>query len=93
MWVVLNVQWTQANNAQPDEEPKPTIYDTMLFKLPKYCYNQTVGRITGNHRAVEEPLLDSNDLPEDEAALQSATAANANGETRKRKSKAKAAVR
>ncbi|KAF2740418.1 hypothetical protein EJ04DRAFT_507951 [Polyplosphaeria fusca] len=77
----------------PEEEPKPTIYDTLLFKLPKFCYNQTVGRITGNHQAVEEPLLESTDLPQDEAALQSATAMNANGEARKRKAKAKAVVR
>lgn len=74
----------------PDEEPKPTIYDTLLFKLPKFAYNQTIGRLTGNTQAVEEPLLESSDLPEDEAALQSATANNLNGETRKRKARAKA---
>ncbi|KAF1971501.1 hypothetical protein BU23DRAFT_183848 [Bimuria novae-zelandiae CBS 107.79] len=74
----------------PDEEPKPTIYDTMLFKLPKFAYNQTVGRLTGNKQAVQEPLLDSSDLPEEEAALAKATANNVNGETRKRKAKAKA---
>ncbi|KAF2876303.1 DNAJ domain-containing protein [Massariosphaeria phaeospora] len=73
----------------PDEEPQPTIFDTVLLKLPKYLYNQSVGRVLGNQRAIDEPLLDSSDLPEDEAALQSATAANANGEARKRKARAK----
>jgi hypothetical protein len=34
---------------------------------------------------IEEPLLESSDLPEDEAAIQSATAQNLNGEARKRK--------
>jgi hypothetical protein len=75
---------------QPDEEAKPTVYDTLLFKLPKYLYNQSVGRVLGNKQAVEEPLIDISDLPEDEAAIQSATAINANGEAKKRKAKAKA---
>ncbi|KAF2255410.1 hypothetical protein BU26DRAFT_448821 [Trematosphaeria pertusa] len=73
----------------PDEEPKPTIYDTLLFKLPKFFYRQSVGRVLGDTQAVEEPLLETSDLPEDEAALQSATAQNVNGETRKRKARAK----
>ena len=76
---------------QPDEEPQPTIFDTMLFKLPKFAYNQTVGRLTGNQQAVDEPLLESNDQPEEEIALNNATANNLNGETRKRKAKARAA--
>ncbi|KAF2280949.1 uncharacterized protein EI97DRAFT_429040 [Westerdykella ornata] len=76
----------------PDEEPKPTIYDTLLFKLPKFVFNQSIGRLLGNQRAVEEPLLEpSSSLPEDDAAIQSATAPNANGEARKRRAKAKAA--
>lgn len=78
-----------SSSPQPDEEAKPTIYDTLLFRLPKFAYNQTVGRVLGNKQAVEEPLLDSSDVPEDEAAIQSATAQNLNGETRKRKEKAK----
>ncbi|KAF1996072.1 DNAJ domain-containing protein [Amniculicola lignicola CBS 123094] len=72
----------------PESEDKPTIYDTALFKLPKFFYNQSVGRITGNKAMVDEPLLEeSSDLPEDEIALQSATAANGVGEARKRKAK------
>ncbi|KAF2112444.1 hypothetical protein BDV96DRAFT_498067 [Lophiotrema nucula] len=74
----------------PDEESKPTIYDTLLFRLPKFFYNQSVGRVIGSQQAVDEPLLETSDLPEDEAAIQSATANNLNGETRKRKAKAKA---
>ncbi|KAF2133972.1 DNAJ domain-containing protein [Dothidotthia symphoricarpi CBS 119687] len=69
----------------PDEEPKPTIFDTLLFKIPKFAYNQSVGRVLGNKDLVEEPLLESSDLPEDEAAIQSATSQNLNGEARKRK--------
>ncbi|KAL6706916.1 hypothetical protein ACN47E_005059 [Coniothyrium glycines] len=69
----------------PEEEPKPTIFDTLLFKLPKFAYNQSVGRVLGKKELVDEPLLDTTDLPEDEAAIQNATAPNVNGETRKRK--------
>lgn len=75
----------------PEEEPKPTIYDTLLFKLPKFAYNQTAGRILGKQNLVEEPLLDSSDLPEEEAALQNATAPNLNGEARKRRAIARKA--
>jgi hypothetical protein len=57
----------------------------MLFKLPKYAYNQSVGRILGSKEMIDEPLMDSSDLPEEEAAIQNATASNLNGEARKRK--------
>ncbi|CAO2649012.1 Nn.00g099610.m01.CDS01 [Neocucurbitaria sp. VM-36] len=73
----------------PDEEPQPTIYDTLLFKLPKFAYNQSVGRLLGKKQLIDEPLLDTSDLPADEAAIQSATANNLNGEARKRKARAK----
>ena len=59
----------------------------MLFRLPKFLFNQSVGRVLGNKSAVDQPLIETSDLPEDEAALQSATAANINGETRKRRAK------
>jgi hypothetical protein len=61
----------------------------MLFKLPKYAYNQSIGRMLGKKELIEEPLIESSDLPEDEAAIQSATAQNLNGEARKRKAKAR----
>jgi hypothetical protein len=80
-----------ANDDQPDEEPQPTIFDTMLFKLPKFLYNQSVGRVLGKKELIEEPLVESSDLPEEEAALQNATAPNLNGEARKRKAKARQA--
>ncbi|KAF2474609.1 DNAJ domain-containing protein [Lindgomyces ingoldianus] len=73
----------------PDEEPRPTIYDTLLFKFPKYCYNQSISRILGNKPAINELLLETSEFPENEVSLHSATAPNANGETRKRKSKAR----
>lgn len=75
----------QANHHQPDEEPKPTIFDTLLFKLPKFAYNQSVGRVLNKQEMLEEPLMESSDLPEEEAAIQNATAQNLNGEARKRK--------
>jgi hypothetical protein len=81
------------NVPQPDEESAPTIFDTVLFKIPKFAYNQTAGRILGKKELIDEPLLETSDLPEDEAALQSATAQNINGETRKRKTKAQSRVR
>ncbi|KAF1845957.1 DnaJ domain protein [Cucurbitaria berberidis CBS 394.84] len=73
----------------PDEEHKPTIFDTLLFKLPKFAYNQSVGRVLGKKELLDEPLLETSDLPEDEAAIQSATASNLNGEARKRKARAR----
>ncbi|KAF3044677.1 hypothetical protein E8E12_008654 [Didymella heteroderae] len=77
----------------PDEEPAPTIFDTVLFKLPKFAYNQSVGRFLGKKELIDEPLMETSDLPEEEAALQSATAQNINGETRKRKTKAQSRAR
>jgi len=81
------------NEQQPEEEPAPTIYDTLLFKLPKFIYNQSAGRVLGKKELIDEPLLESSELPEDEAAIQSATAQNLNGETRKRKAKAQSRAR
>ena len=49
------------------------------------------GRVLGKKELIEEPLLETSDLPEDEAAIQSATAPNLNGEARKRKAKARGA--
>jgi len=40
---------------------------------------------------IDEPLLDSSDLPEGEAAIQNATAPNLNGEARKRRAIARKA--
>jgi hypothetical protein len=78
-----------ANHDQPDEEAQPTIFDTLVFKLPKYVYNQSVGRVMGKQELIEEPLMDSSELPEEEAAIQNATAQNLNGEARKRRAKAR----
>jgi hypothetical protein len=61
----------------------------MLFKLPKYAYNQSVGRVIGKKELIDEPLMESSELPEDEEAIQNATAQNLNGEARKRSAKVK----
>jgi hypothetical protein len=63
----------------------------MLFKLPKYAYNQSVGRILGKKEMLDEPLIESSDLPEEEAAIQNSIAPNLNGEARKRKAIARKA--
>jgi len=76
---------------QPDEEPQPTIYDTLLFKLPMFAYNQTAGRILGKKELLDKPLVETSNLTEEEAAIQNATAPNLNGEARKRKAMAKKA--
>ncbi|KAI4944671.1 hypothetical protein J4E91_008676 [Alternaria rosae] len=75
----------------PDEEPQPTIYDTLLFKLPMFAYNQTAGRILGKKEMIDKPLVETSNLTEEEAAIQNATAPNLNGEARKRKAMAKKA--
>ncbi|KAI4915427.1 uncharacterized protein J4E92_009381 [Alternaria infectoria] len=75
----------------PDEEPQPTIYDTLLFKLPMFAYNQTAGRILGKKELLDKPLVETSNLTEEEAAIQNATAPNLNGEARKRKAMAKKA--
>lgn len=87
------LHYSSTDIQQPEEEPAPTIFDTLLFKLPKFAYNQTAGRVLGKKELIDEPLLDTSELPEDEAAIQSATAQNINGETRKRKAKAQSRVK
>ncbi|KAF2198258.1 DNAJ domain-containing protein [Delitschia confertaspora ATCC 74209] len=74
----------------PSEDPKPTIFDTLLFKFPRYVYNQVAGRLfPGRNELLEEPLLSEEPSNDDDAILQSAHAPNANGEARKRKLKVK----
>jgi len=47
--------------------------------------------VLGKKELLDEPLLDSSNLPEEEAAIQNATAPNLNGEARKRKAIARKA--
>ena len=63
----------------------------MLFRLPKYVYNQTAGRLLGKRTQDAEvaDLIDTEQTSEDQDTLQAAIPANANAETRKRKAKAK----
>ncbi|KAF4555298.1 DnaJ domain-containing protein 1 [Elsinoe fawcettii] len=74
----------------PNEIAPPTVYDTVLFKLPKWAYNKAVGRFI-NKDLVDgegENLLDVVDTPSEENAVEAATSINANGEARKRRAKA-----
>lgn len=75
---------------QPDEIPHPTFYDTAVFKLPKWAYTKTVGRITGKQtieEIVEENADDGDEDGEADGAIKAALASNANGEARRRKAK------
>ncbi|KAF2725559.1 hypothetical protein K431DRAFT_280926 [Polychaeton citri CBS 116435] len=87
----------------PDEIPQPSITDTVLFKLPKLAYAQSIGRLmNGGQSTSDEALLDvtisgndSNDgvgeqkqqENEVDALLHQAVPVNANAEARKRKIK------
>ncbi|KAF2098938.1 hypothetical protein NA57DRAFT_39036 [Rhizodiscina lignyota] len=74
----------------PDEIPRPTIYDTAVFRVPIWAYNKTVGRITGKP-TIEEILEENADEQDGEGevddAVSAALASNANGEARRRKAK------
>lgn len=68
---------------------------TAVVRLPIWMYNQSVGRVLGGSRSVEEPFLDEagenalnvNMSQEDQqdGAIGAATAQNGNGEMKKRK--------
>ncbi|GAB7349654.1 hypothetical protein MBLNU459_g0330t1 [Dothideomycetes sp. NU459] len=74
----------------PDEIHQPTIYDTVLFRFPKWVYNESLGKVLNKRTAdaeLDELLDDQDEQGDDEVALQSAIQPNANGEDRKRRSK------
>lgn len=62
-----------------DEIHRPTITDTLVFKLPVWCFQKTVGRITGS-AAIEEEEIEEVDSPVEEAE----TTATSTRSTRKR---------
>lgn len=62
-----------------DEIHRPAITDTLVFKLPVWCFNKTVGRITGS-AAIEEEEVEEIDSPIEEAE----TTATSTRSTRKR---------
>jgi hypothetical protein len=75
----------------------PTIYDTVLFKLPLFFYNKSIGRFIGSkHEAVlddqEGDSLFANGHDAEEDAINEATALNANGEAKRRKPKIRQGV-
>lgn len=77
---------------QVDEIPHPTIYDTVLFKLPKWAYNRTIGKALNKQTmdAQMEELVDEPGYDQEEsaaAALKSAAQPNMNAESRKRRAK------
>ncbi|KAF2237642.1 hypothetical protein EV356DRAFT_441489 [Viridothelium virens] len=76
-----------------DEIPQPSIFDTVLFRLPVWAYDRFIGRFIGHTVAEDSGILPHSDIsPEDEEtkeekAIKSAEAPNQNGEARKRKAK------
>ncbi|KAJ9659202.1 hypothetical protein H2201_007466 [Coniosporium apollinis] len=68
-----------------DEIPRPSIYDTAVFRLPVWVYKKTVGRAMGQTPDIVLPETEERDDVSEDAALRSATAVNQNGEARKRK--------
>ncbi|KAK0307112.1 hypothetical protein LTR01_005758 [Friedmanniomyces endolithicus] len=78
----------------PDEVPRPGIFDTFLVRGPVHLYNISIARLL-NKQTPEHIAWEANgDLdqePQDgtDALLQAALPSNANGEARKRKSRAK----
>jgi len=51
------------NIFQVDENRQPTIYDTLLFRIPKFAYAKSVGRLLG-----KKPSEDALEVEEDESA-------------------------
>lgn len=70
---------------QLDEIPKPTVYDTAVFRLPVWVYKKAVGRFMGQSPEAVLPEEEEQGVNDEDAALKSAVAINPNGEARKRK--------
>lgn len=66
--------------------------ETVVFQLPLWAYNRTIGKWTGN-QTLDAEIADlvgpEKDVGPDEAALRSALPANASGEARRRRTKNK----
>lgn len=73
-----------------DEIAKPTIYDTLLFRIPKFAYAKSVGRLLGKNPSEDALEVEEDESADENSALKSAMAANPNGEARKRKPKIRA---
>jgi curved DNA-binding protein CbpA len=65
-----------------DEIPKPTIYDTVLFRLPIWAYGKTIGRITGGSQGAD-PEDEVSDEVEDDFSIDTPNP-KANGAAKKR---------
>ena len=75
---------------QPEEIHKPTVYDTVLFRLPVFAYNQSIGRFLNKQAADEEfaELINVDETQQEEAALQAAAPMNKKDDVRRRQTKA-----
>jgi len=91
-YVILDRFWgSKVDISQPEEIHKPTVYDTVLFRLPIFAYNQTVGRLMNKEAAdaeFAEVINVDSTQEEQDAAIQAAAPLNAKDDMRRRKTKA-----
>ncbi|KAJ5834315.1 Heat shock protein DnaJ [Penicillium robsamsonii] len=65
-----------------DQIERPTIRETMVFKLPIWCFNKTVGRVLGIGASIEEEV--DSDESEEPMVEEAETTATSNSRSRKR---------
>lgn len=66
-----------------DEIQRPTVRDTVLCKLPVWCFRKTIGRVLGHSTATEEEDCGQAEEPSVDAVAETTATANA-GSTRRR---------
>lgn len=73
-------------SAQVDEMPKPTIYQTAVFRLPLWLYSRSIGKALGKRTDENMTVVEGKEQDRTEDSLiRNATAPNRNAEMRKRR--------
>ncbi|KAJ5996561.1 hypothetical protein N7499_007121 [Penicillium canescens] len=67
-----------------DQIERPTIRETMLCKLPIWCFNRTVGRVLGTSPTEDEEEFEDIDEPVEEASETTATSTRSSRKRSKR---------
>lgn len=68
-----------------EEIQRPTVRDTMLFRLPVWCYGKTIGRALGSSKVEEEEIIDADSGQDLELTVEETNrAAKSNGGPRRR---------
>ncbi|KAI9373315.1 hypothetical protein BJX61DRAFT_387307 [Aspergillus egyptiacus] len=70
-----------------DEIHRPTICDTMIFKLPGFVYRKTVGQILGSSSSVDDEMPSEDEQAEVAESEQSSSAVAARGAVSRRRGK------